>query len=109
MNITRPILIIKFKIEHSQANSGNKAIIPTPINNVPKHPLEEASLVLREIKYPIGIATKAIINPITISLPSGNPRSKWSYNLPFGLCEFNGRNNIKPQNDNKYLITYYHL
>lgn len=85
MNITRPILVIKLKIEHSQASSGNKAIMPTPINNVPKHPVEEASSVLHEIKYPIGITISAIMNPIKISLPSGVPRLGWSYNLLLGL------------------------
>ena len=85
MNITNPILVIKLKIEHSQASSGNKATIPTPINNAPKHPVEEASSVLREIKYPIGITISAIMNPIKTSLPSGIPRFGWSYNLPFGL------------------------
>ena len=71
-------------MEHNQASNGNKAIIPAPINNVPKHPVEDASLVLRKIKYPKGIATMAIINPINTSLPSGSPRFGCSTNLPLG-------------------------
>ncbi len=72
------MLAMVLRMVHSQANVGNNAIIPTPINNVPKHPIEELFLVLRKIKYPMGITTRAIISPIVTSLPSGSPRLGWS-------------------------------